>query len=116
YLRMTTAISWLSIFNPASDASWYWLVANDPGDGSVSQVLDSGSSWRLPFTIDGDCNRTGCGLQLGARVPDRYNATGHGQHWGEGAIMIKQLSLLKAKPGMARDTFIKRYEEIHAPL
>jgi hypothetical protein len=30
--------------------------------------------------------------------------------------MIKQISLLKAKSGMARDTFIKRYEEIHAPL
>jgi len=30
--------------------------------------------------------------------------------------MIKQISLLKAKPGMSRDTFIKRYEEIHAPL
>ncbi|HTE13810.1 MAG TPA: choice-of-anchor R domain-containing protein [Burkholderiales bacterium] len=39
------ATYWLSIFNGAADASWLWLSADTPGDGSLVERNDGSLPW-----------------------------------------------------------------------
>jgi hypothetical protein len=41
---------WLSVFDGAADASWLWLIANNPGNGST-QELNPGPAW---FSVSAD--------------------------------------------------------------
>jgi hypothetical protein len=38
---------WISIFNQAANASWVWLSASSPGDGSVSATNPGGPPWPI---------------------------------------------------------------------